>query len=140
MLNGVINGLVPRTTFTHAHTPVHIQTSNSSDSDYSAPHQSFKMANQSKFALVKQDAPSKVPMLLPGDITPKVMHEYQDACVGYFEHKEIAEDKQVRKILAGLKDNRVKEWLSVDHNCIQALNFTAFMLELHVAYLPEDWE
>jgi hypothetical protein len=63
------------------------------------------MANQSKFVSVDQDALSKAPMLLPGDMTPRIMHEFEDACLGYFENKEIAPDKQVHKILAGLKDN-----------------------------------
>jgi hypothetical protein len=53
---------------------------------------------------IKWDAPSKVPVLHTGDITPTVMHEYKDACQGYFDTKEIAEDKQVCQIFAGIKD------------------------------------
>jgi len=53
------------------------------------------MPSQSKFTSVEQDAPSKVPMLSPGDITPSVMHMYKNACNGYFDTKDVPEDKQV---------------------------------------------
>jgi hypothetical protein len=68
------------------------------------------------------------------------MRDFQDACEGYFENKEVPADKQVRKILAGIKDDRVKDWLSVDRARIQALEFPAFMVEFRAAYLPEEWE
>jgi hypothetical protein len=60
-------------------------------------------------ARVEQENPAKIPLLLQGDISPEVMREYTDACEGYFEQKEIPEDKQVRKILAGLKDSCIKD-------------------------------
>jgi hypothetical protein len=119
--------------------PTHISDS-SSDSDIIASHRNSKMASQSKMAIVDQDAPSKVPILSAGEITPAVMREFEDACIGYFENKDIDEDKQVRKILAGLKDERIKEWLSVDCPRFQSLTFNAFMVEFHAAYLPENWE
>jgi len=56
-------------------------------------------------ATVKQDVLSKVPVLMPGDFSPAIMHEYEHACIGYFENKDIAEDKQVWKILSGIKDD-----------------------------------
>jgi hypothetical protein len=98
------------------------------------------MASQSKMASVDQDAPSKVPILSAGDITPAVMHKFEDTCIGYFENKDIDDDKQVRKILAGLKDDCIKEWLSVDRPHFQSLSFDAFMIEFRAAYLPENWE
>jgi len=110
-------------------TPTAIELSDSSDFDYSVKHQSRKMPYQLKLASVDQDAPSKVPMLLAGDITPAVMCKFEDACIGYFENKEI-----VRKILAGLKDDRVKEWLSVECERVQTLTFPEFMLEFCTTY------
>jgi hypothetical protein len=53
---------------------------------------------------VEQGSLSKVPILHAGDITPTVMREFEDACVSYFNHKNIAKDKQVRMISAGFKD------------------------------------
>jgi hypothetical protein len=68
------------------------------------------------------------------------MREYTDACEGYFEQKEIPEDKQVRKILAGLKDTHIKDWLSSERACLQELSFEEFIAEFRDNYLDKDWE
>ena len=65
------------------------------------------MPSQLKYAVLEQDSPNKVPVLLQGDLTPSVMRQYENACMGFFEGKEIVSDKQVRKILAGLHDDRI---------------------------------
>jgi hypothetical protein len=62
------------------------------------------------------------------------------ACFGYFEHKDIAEEEQVRKILAGLQDSCVQDWVSVEHDRFIDLTYTEFMKEFHAAYLEKDWE
>jgi hypothetical protein len=98
------------------------------------------MANQSKFATVEQESPSRPPVLTAGDLTPAVARSFEMACLGYFEHKDIAEDKQVRKILAGLQDSRMQDWVSVDRDRFLALSFPDFMKEFRAGYLPEDWE
>ncbi|KIM73216.1 hypothetical protein PILCRDRAFT_15406 [Piloderma croceum F 1598] len=54
--------------------------------------------------------------------------------------KEIAPDKQVRKILAGLRDDRIQDWISIDHDEILKLSFAEFMVEFKAGFLPEDWE
>jgi len=79
-------------------------------------------------------------MLLPGDIIPRIMCDFEDACISYFENKEITPEKQVRKILAGLKDDCIKEWLSVDCVHVHGLSFPEFMVEFCAGYLPKDWE
>ena len=53
------------------------------------------MATSSSVAMIKQDAPSKVPVLMKGDISPAVMQKFEDACIVYFDNKDIATDKQV---------------------------------------------
>jgi hypothetical protein len=98
------------------------------------------MSSQSRLASVEQDAPSKVPMLLPGDITPSVMHMYENACRGYFDTKDVAEDKQVRRILAGLRDNCIQDWVSIHRDHLLAMTFDDFLAEFKTAYLPKDWE
>jgi hypothetical protein len=115
--------------------------SDSSTEDERPRRPSKKMLSHPKnTAYIKQDSSSKPPVLHPGDITPFVMHEFEDGCVGYFETKEIPEDKRVRKILAGLRDSRIKDWISTDRNRILALPFDAFMTEFRAAYLDDDWE
>jgi len=80
-------------------------------------------------ASVEQDAPSKVPILHPGTISPAVMREFQNGCLDYFDNKEVGEEKQVRKILPGLKDPRICDWVNTDRVRIQALTFDDFMTE-----------
>jgi hypothetical protein len=89
---------------------------------------------------VEQGSPLKVPILHVEDITPTVMREFEDACISYFDHQNIAEDKQVRMISAGFKDTRIKDWFAADRVCICALTFTDFMSEFCLNYLDDDWE
>lgn len=73
------------------------------------------MASQNKNrAFVEQDSTSRPPILHPGDITPAVMCDFENACLGYFETKEIPHDKQVRKVLASLRDSRIRDWVNTD--------------------------
>jgi hypothetical protein len=90
--------------------------------------------------VVEQDAPSKPPVLTAGEITPAVMRSYENACLSYFENKDIAEEKQVRKILGGLQDSRLHDWIDIDRERFLTLSFVNFMVEFRAGYLPEDWE
>jgi hypothetical protein len=79
-------------------------------------------------------------MLTAGEITPEVMRKWETACLGYFESKEVAEGKQVRKVFTGLKDDHIQEWLSVNRKRFLELLFDEFLVEFKSAYLPEDWK
>jgi hypothetical protein len=68
------------------------------------------------------------------------MRQYENACLGFFEGKEIAPEKQVRKILAGLRDDRIQEWISIDRDEVLKLSFAEFMVEFKAGFLLEDWE
>ena len=94
------------------------------------------MANQSKLAVIDQDSPSKALVLTAGDLTPAIVRVYKMACLGYFKSKDIAADKQVRKILAGLQDPHIQDWISVDRDRFSELSFTDFMTEFRAGYLP----
>jgi hypothetical protein len=98
------------------------------------------MPPQLRTASVEQDSPSKVPLLLPGDILPAVMCEYEYACLGYFDTKDVGANKQVQKILTGLRDTRIQDWVSINRKRLLALMFPAFMMEFKSLYLPKDWE
>ena len=98
------------------------------------------MVNHSKLAVIDQDSPSKAPVLTAGDLTLAIVCVYEMACLGYFKSKDIAADKQVRKILAGLQDPCIQDWISVEHDRFLELSFTNFMTEFCAGYLPEDWE
>jgi hypothetical protein len=57
-----------------------------------------------------------------------------------FCYQEVNAEKQVRMILAGLKDSPIRDWVASEHAHIQLLSFTAFMIEFHQNYLDKDWE
>jgi hypothetical protein len=94
----------------------------------------------SKYAYVEQDSASRPLTLHAGDISPVVMREFEEACIGYFESKEVEDDKQVKKILPGLRDSCIRDWLASDRERIRELTFDDFMNEFRAAYLDEDWE
>jgi hypothetical protein len=98
------------------------------------------MPSQSHFFTVEQDAPSKLPILTTGKITPSIMHSYENACLSYFENKDIADEKQVQKILSGLQDSHLQDCIDIDCEHFLILSFVDFMVEFWTGYLPEDWE
>jgi hypothetical protein len=98
------------------------------------------MPSQSKFATVQQDSPSKIPILLPSDITPYVMCSYEQACRGYFDTKDVDDDKKVQKILAGLRDNCIQDWVGIHCDRLLNMSFADFMTKFKSAYLPKAWE
>jgi hypothetical protein len=120
--------------------PVHVRPDSSSDSEIVNSYKSKMPSTAKNVAHVEQDSSSKPPTLHSGDISPSVMREFEECCRGYFENKEIDDDKQVRKILAGLKDTRVRDWISSDRARILALSFDNFMTEFRAAYLDQHWE
>jgi hypothetical protein len=79
-------------------------------------------------------------MLTPGELTPAIVHSFETKCLGFFENKDVPKDKQVCKILAGLKDTRIQDWISVDRDRFLAMSFSDFMTEFRAGYLPEDWK
>ena len=82
-----------------------ISSDSSTDFQISSHLLKFRLNMSNKnTASVKQDSIMKPPILTASNISPAVMHEFEDTCLGFFESKEVADDKQVRKILASFKD------------------------------------
>jgi len=98
------------------------------------------MATDSHFATVEQDAPSKVPVLTRGNISLAIMWKFEDACITYFNNKDIAVDKQVRRVISGLQDDHIWEWLDVEQLHLMQLTFEDFMAEFCASYLLPNWE
>jgi hypothetical protein len=46
----------------------------------------------------------------------------------------------VCKILPGIKDPHICDWINTNCAHVQGLTFLAFIIEFHAAYLEEDWE
>ena len=98
------------------------------------PHTKVPMAS------VEQSAPSKVPVLTAGDISPVTMRQFEHACMNYFIHKKVIADDQVSLIIGGILDDGVGDWIISDRDRLIALPFNAFMTEFRTNYLAEDWE
>ncbi|KAF8057828.1 hypothetical protein FPV67DRAFT_1786313 [Lyophyllum atratum] len=81
----------------------------------------------------------KLPTLTAGDLTPKVLREYEDSCEDYFGLKEVPAATQVRRAMTGIHDNRIKDWINGDRARILAMTFKEFVAEMRRIYLPEDW-
>jgi hypothetical protein len=92
-----------------------------------------------KVACVDQESSAR-PLTLVGDISPAVMRDFEDCCVSYFENKDIADNKQVHKILAGIKDTCVRDWITSQKDKLIVLSFKDFMITIRKAYLPANWE
>ena len=54
--------------------------------------------------------------------------------------KDVAEDKQVCRVLARLRDDRIQDWVSIHHERLLELTFEDFLAKFKLSYLPKDWE
>jgi hypothetical protein len=66
-------------------------------------------------ARIEHDSPSKLPILLPGDILLDGMQTFKVKCLRYFDIKEVPEDKHVRKILSCFLDPHIINWITVEY-------------------------
>ena len=80
------------------------------------------------------------PILMAGDISPKVLVDLTNAHNEYFIAKDVADVDQVKKILSGFKCVHIRDWIGCDRDRLIALSYKEFMAELRTNYLPTDWE
>ena len=90
--------------------------------------------------MVEQENPGKCPILNEGDLNAKNARQYDNSCNGYFDVKDIPEDKQVCKVIAGIRDQRMKDHISMNCARIIALTFPQFLQELKDNWLNKNWE
>jgi hypothetical protein len=67
---------------------------------------------------VEQEMASKALVLYAGDITLMVMSNFEEACIAFFKTKDIEDNKQVKRILLGLQDSCVRNWIMSDRDRI----------------------
>ncbi|EDR02067.1 reverse transcriptase-RNase H-integrase [Laccaria bicolor S238N-H82] len=82
----------------------------------------------------------KAPVLTAGDLTPAVAMDFENAAQDFFVTKSVPLDKQVALILPGIKDIRIRDWITADRARITTLSFVEFIKELRANYLQSDWE
>ncbi|KAI0038387.1 hypothetical protein FA95DRAFT_1613424 [Auriscalpium vulgare] len=67
----------------------------------------------------KQSAPTHVPILTPGIITPEVLRQWEHGALAYFKHKMID---------------------PMNHDRLETLTFAKFLTEIRKNFLERDWE
>ena len=82
----------------------------------------------------------KAPILTQGDILPAVMMEFENTALDFFNSKSVPAEKQVTMVIPGIKDLRIRDWITAEHARIVALPFADFMTEMHLNYLLPNWE
>ena len=83
---------------------------------------------------------AKAPVLTEGDISPAVMMDFENAALDFFVSKSVPSEKQVTMIIPGIKDLRIRDWISAERACLVELPFINFMKEMRANYLHQDWE
>jgi len=142
----------PRSDVAHP-IPLHIESSDSdSDSNFDFISVNYNSAyNHKKTAYMQSNMASGLasvehpitkhcPLLTAGDISPNMLVDLTDAHNEFFITKEIAEEDKVKKILGGVKDVHIHDWIACNCERLIVLNYTEFMAELRTNYLAPDWE
>ncbi|KAF8269461.1 hypothetical protein EI94DRAFT_1799256 [Lactarius quietus] len=82
------------------------------------------------------------PILTNGEVTPKVVHEFENHCITYFVNAKdgVANSIKVSKILGCIENTLIDDWAAVDHEQPAALSFPKFMKEFCKQWLPFNWE
>lgn len=91
-------------------------------------------------ATIKADSTSKPLNLTAGELNPEIICAFENACMSYFDNKNVDEKHQVQKILFGFKDPCLVEWIASGRNRLKALSFTEFMKEFRAGFLGDQWE
>ena len=90
-------------------------------------------------ASVIHSAPKQVLILTTGDITPKVIIDWFNACENYFTERDTPDDKRVAKVLGGLQDVLFKDWYSPNRAHIAALSWDEFIKKIKSEFLSSTW-
>lgn len=94
----------------------------------------------STIAFIENPVTKHCLILTTGDMSPKALVNLVNAHNKYFIAKDIDDKDKVKKILGGFKDVHIHDWIASDRECLLALDYKVFMVELHANYLPANWE
>lgn len=118
------------------------QSLSDSSDDYTPITTSRHNMTETKLAGIQHPIMSRPPILTDGEITPKVVREFENHCTTYFINAKdgVADDIKVTKILGCFENALVDDWASTERERLSALNFTEFMKEFRERWLPPNWE
>ena len=95
-----------------------------------------------KSATIHHPSLSRAPILMDGEITPKVVRDFETHCNTFFINAKdtITEDNKVTKTLGCFENTLVADWASTDWERLTQLKFDEFMKEYQSRWLPSNWE
>lgn len=126
----------------HISSPSSDTSSNSSVYDATLLSTSLNAAmNMSDTMITKCCHAKRILILTSGEVTPKVMCQWELACLNFFSaNKKITDAKCIESILPGLQDLWARDWVATNCTQLVALTFKEFMKELKMEFLPENWD
>ena len=95
--------------------------------------------DDSRFTVFKQDG-NKCPILHHGELSAEIFCDFVTRCWNYVTNKEIAENKQMIKVMTALKGYIWEDWVSVHYDELRTLPLTVFLQHFKDAFMPTKWE
>jgi hypothetical protein len=98
--------------------------------------------SDSKLATVHHLIMSRPPIMTSGEITPKVVWEFENRCEVFFLNgkESIPDDRKVAKILGCFEQDIVTEWASTEREHLIKKTLEEFLKEFRTCWLLNDWE
>ncbi|TFK45173.1 hypothetical protein OE88DRAFT_1640278, partial [Heliocybe sulcata] len=102
-----------------------------------APNTVLKLSTAS----VEQASSKSAPLLLPGDLTPSVLHDWRESCEAYcYNVKDLKPEDYVKKIAYGMRDPRLRDWYRAKRTAINAMSLEEYIKEMSARFLRPGWE
>lgn len=72
------------------------------------------------------------PIITKGEITPKIIMEFEQACQTFFDNAKgsVPDNQKVARILPAFKDTLICNWIASSRNELTAFTFEDFLTEL----------
>ncbi|KAH9015035.1 hypothetical protein EDB83DRAFT_2529122 [Lactarius deliciosus] len=95
-----------------------------------------------KTASVSHPILSRAPILTDGEITPKIVRNFENHCATYFLNTKdgVPNDTKVTRIIGCFENSLIYDWAQEDSERLIKLSFTEFMKEFREQWLPANWE
>ena len=99
------------------------------------------MSNQ-KLATILHTNLSHAPILTDGEITPKIVREFEKHCNTFFINAKggVPDNEKVTRILGVFEHPEVSDWTDTDGDRLGKLTFPEFMKEFRRQFLLPNWE
>ncbi|GBE82434.1 hypothetical protein SCP_0408180 [Sparassis crispa] len=112
--------------------------STNSDSDTSAT--TVTSTSAPGLATIIQSSAKHPPILTADKITPAVAHAWENACLQYFKHNDVTNDKKVAKVTGSFQDAIISDWYYNDFDTFDAMMWKDFLAAFCSRFLPKGWD